>query len=356
LDRAYRIRGSDVATECAAARKHRDQDAGILVFVLYVANTFFLPARSAIVPLLVPGDRLTEANSLMTFAGVTATIAGALAGGYLVARFGWRWGFALDALTYFVSVAALMRIRMSPAAREAPAPPAGALAEAASRRYRRTVGEVREGFSILLRTPRAWGATVAVMLLWTAGGVLHVAVPILTGVRAGGVAAIDEGRVASGVGTLLAAAACGMVVGTVSLAARGRGGTPRRRLGLALGGTGLSLAAFSLAPAGAAAMGAAFAAGIFVSLLLVTTETVLQESIPAAARGRVFSLRDVAARIMVLGAAAAAGAVIASGLSPRAAVLAVGAATAVAGAVGLVWRLGAAGSPPGAARAERNGG
>ena len=85
--------------------------AFVLVFLLYLANAFFLPARSAILPDLVPAERLTEANSLATLAGVIATIAGSLAAGALVERLGWRIGFALDAATYFVSVVALALIR-----------------------------------------------------------------------------------------------------------------------------------------------------------------------------------------------------------------------------------------------------
>ncbi len=170
-----------------------------LVFLLYVANTFFLPARSAIMPLLVPEERLTEANSLATFAGVAATIGGSLAGGFLVARFGWRWGFALDAATYFVSVVALWMIRIPPRTGAArPAAGAAAALDAAAR-YRRLLADVREGCAILLRTPRAWGAVGATMLLWMAGGVLHVAVPILIGGGGGAAAARgDAWRAGSG--------------------------------------------------------------------------------------------------------------------------------------------------------------
>ncbi len=302
-----------------------------LVFTLYVANTFFLPARSAIVPLLVPRDGLTEANSLMTFAGVAATIAGSLAGGYLIARFGWRWGFALDAGTYFLSVIALWRIRM-PAGGAVPKP-AGAVA--GTKRYGAMLTEIREGFGILIRTPRAWGATLAVMFLWMMGGVLHVTVPMVTGAGSG---PDGPGRVASGVGTLLAAAACGMVLGTVTLAARGKGGSSRLRLVIAVVGTGLSLAAFAMAPAGPAAAGVAFLAGVFVSVLMVTSETALQEAVPTAARGRVFALRDMAARITVLAAAGGAGVVMSGGVAPRSAILIVGLLAALAAAAGLVGR------------------
>ncbi|HEU4723869.1 MAG TPA: MFS transporter [Candidatus Eisenbacteria bacterium] len=306
-----------------------------LVFALYVANTFFLPARSAIVPLLVPAERLTEANSLATFAGVAATIAGSLAGGALIDRFGWAWGFALDAATYFVSVVALWRIRIAPrpgaasptaAAGDAATATAGAADGAtAAERYRKLAGEIREGFAILLRTPRAWMVTLTVMLLWMAGGVLHVTVPILVG---------ESGRVASGVGSLIAAAAVGMILGTLGIAARGAVASPGVRLSTGLLGTGVSLAAFAFASNGVAATAVAFAAGLFVSLLLVTSETALQEAIGVEARGRVFALRDMAARLAVLATAGLAGVVVAQGLPPRTAVLAAGALLAVTGLIG----------------------
>lgn len=326
-----------------------------LVFLLYVANTFFLPARSAIVPLLVARERLTEANSWMTFAGVAATIAGSLAGGALVARFGWRWGFGLDALTYFVSVAALWRIRLARRSAEDLAGAGGAGAApsdrppsrpaAASERYRALSREIREGFSILLRTPRAWGATVAVMLLWTLGGVLHVCVPILAG--AGGASA---GRVASGVGLLLAAAACGMVAGTLLLVGRARAIPARSRLVVALAGTGLAVVGFAAAGTGLPAAGAALVAGFFVAVLLVTTETLLQEAIPEEVRGRVFALRDMAARIAVLAAAGITGAVVAGGAPPRTAVAVVGIVAIVAGVAGTAFRDGGGGGGRGRTR------
>ena len=306
----------------------------VLVFALYVANTFFLPARSAIVPLLVPAERLTEANSLATFAGVAATIAGSLAGGALIDHFGWQWGFTLDAATYFVSVLALWRIRIAapalsptaPAPVPESAPAIGGPGEGgASARYRKLAAEIREGFSILLHTPRAWMVTLTVMLLWMAGGVLHVAVPILVG---------QGGRVASGVGTLIASTAVGMILGTLGIAARGAVAAPGTRLSVGLLGTGISIAAFALVPNGIAAMTVAFFAGLFVALLLVTAETALQEAIAVGARGRVFALRDMAARLAVLVTAGGAGWIVARGTPPRTAVLVAGALLGLTGLVG----------------------
>ena len=274
-----------------------------LVFALYVANTFFLPARSAVLPDMVPEDRLTEANSLVTLAGVAATIAGSLVGGVTVARFGWRVGFALDALTYFVSALALTQIRVAPrAAREAPAVRGGAGA------YRALWGDVWEGARVLARSRRAMGAVAATGLLWIAGGALHVAAPIVLARRGGGIVA--------GVGTLLAAVATGMVAVSVALAARGGRASPWRRIALGLLGAGGALVLFARSSHSGTDLALGFGAGAFVALLLVTTEATLQESIGPEARARVFALRDFTARFLVLASAGLAGLLLARGVVP----------------------------------------
>lgn len=303
-----------------------------LVFALYVANTFFLPARSAVLPDMVPADRLTEANSLVTLAGVAATIAGSLIGGLAIQRFGWRVGFAFDAVTYFVSALALTQIQV--AAVVAPRAVAGGetRGEAKSARgaYRALWADVREGARITLGSRRAIGAIAATGLLWVAGGALHVAAPILLSRRGEGIVA--------GVGTILAAAATGMVVGSLLLAARGRGHNPWMRVAWGLFGAGAALVFFARSRNPALDLALGFAAGVFAALLLVTTEAMLQEIIVAKARARVFALRDVAARILVLAVAGLAGVLLArSVLSPEWAITAAGALLVVGGIWLAVW-------------------
>jgi hypothetical protein len=294
--------------------------AFVLVFLLYVANAFFLPARSAILPDLVPPDRLTEANSLATLAGVIATIAGSLAAGALVERLGWRVGFALDALTYFISVVALALIR--PPAR--PARPKRSWGSGVGA-YRALWHDVREGARIAAASRVVIVAMGAIVLLWMAGGALHVALPLLLERRGGGVV--------SGVGTILAATAAGMVVGTLALAARGGARTAWGRTAGGLAGAGICVALFVASRGRVADLAAAFGAGLFVAVLLVTTEAAIQGSVPLEARGRVFALRDFAARLLVLGAAGLAGLALANGwATPGSAVIAAGGLLAVGGA------------------------
>ena len=260
-----------------------------LVFLLYMANAFFLPARSAILPDIVPKERLIEANSLATLAGIFGTIAGSFVAGWYVDRAGWRLGFALDAVTYFVSVAALAMIRWSP-------PPGRHTGRPPREAYRALVRDVREGARIALTSGPIRGSIAAMALLWIAGGALHIAAPILMERRGTGMVL--------GVGRLVALAAVGMVVGTLVLTWRGGRGSASSRIAISLLGTGGAVLLFAAAPWPLASDVAAVLAGAFVVVLLVTTESVLQESTRVEARARIFALRDFLARLGVLLSAA----------------------------------------------------
>jgi len=75
----------------------------LLIFVIYCVGRFFVPAKLAIVPDLVPKKDLLIANSLVNITGMIAAILGFGASGILVERLGAKGGFYLDALSFFVS-------------------------------------------------------------------------------------------------------------------------------------------------------------------------------------------------------------------------------------------------------------
>src|SRR5262245_66649189 len=60
-----------------------------LVFGLFTCNVFFLPAKSAITPEIVPASQLLLANAWLAAAGIAATAVGALGGGWIVDHWGW---------------------------------------------------------------------------------------------------------------------------------------------------------------------------------------------------------------------------------------------------------------------------
>ena len=132
-----------------------------------------------------------------------------------------------------------------------------------------------------------------------AGGALHVAGTVLLRQRIPAFVA--------GTGGLLSAVGFGMVAGTLGTAWIGARWSPRAAMAAALAGIGAALVLFTRADSLGALLAVGFLAGIFVAILLVTTEATVQGVVSAETRGRVFALRDFATRIAVLGVAGLAG-------------------------------------------------
>jgi MFS family permease len=83
----------------------------VIAFVQASIGTFFTPARSAIIPTLVPREGLLAANSLAQTSRVIAGVFGVSAGGLLIGSFDVFWPiFVVDALTFFVSLALIRHI------------------------------------------------------------------------------------------------------------------------------------------------------------------------------------------------------------------------------------------------------
>jgi hypothetical protein len=299
-----------------------------------VLNCFFLPARSALPPHLVPPAGLSAANALLVLGGIVATVLGSAVGGPLVDRFGAPAALYFDAATYLASVAALAFIlragvevwphaTLGAAAGSASgAPPiAGAENAAATAQrpggvgalIRRAAVDVREGWRLALALPATRAPLIAAIATWVAGGVLHVA----------GVAHIQRGGVkVSGIGFLLASLAVGAVAGTAWTLRRERArpadapatGVRRLALGIGLVGAGLGILGFAQASTLPLMALAGAVVGVFAAPLFFLSETALQEAVPAGSRGRLVAARDVLARgAFLLTAALAAPLVTARG-------------------------------------------
>ena len=262
-----------------------------LVFALFTCNVFFLPAKSAITPEIVPHDQLVAANGLLAIAGVAATSIGALVGGWVVDHWGWPAAMRIDAVTYLLSVGSLALVRYRADARRADRP------EAALAGY---VAEVREGWTLVRSSPRVGLGLTALAAVWIGGGFLHVAGNEHIQ-RAASVPGMER------VGVLLCVLGLGAALGTWWVNAAGRD-RPRP---LVLGGgmvlVGLALVAFAVTRRFAVFSASAFLVGLFAAPAFVLTETLLQEGTELQHRGRIFSLRDFLMRLVFMVSVAVAG-------------------------------------------------
>ena len=146
--------------------------AGVLEIwhVMIVAATFgagtafFGPAFDAIVPQLVPGRDLNQANSLDQFVRpAAARMVGPAIGGWLIVAWGSGAAFLIDAGTFVLSIVCVSLIRARHVERESDEP---------SSAWR----EFREGFRFVRSRTWLWGtflaATLAYLIFWGPSEVL----------------------------------------------------------------------------------------------------------------------------------------------------------------------------------------
>lgn len=254
-----------------------------LVFALFFCNVLFLPAKSAMTPEIVPPDRLLAANSLLSFAGIAATVIGALAGGWVVDHWGWPMALQIDAFTYALSVVSLAMIRYRPR-------PHAVRPEISLRNYAR---EVAEGWGLVRhRAPVALGL-VTLAAVWLGGGFMQVAGnPHIQ--RAASVPGMER------VGLLLGALGVGAALGTWWINTYGRRVPRPVMLGVGYVLASGALVAFAVSTRFAVFAIAAFLVGAFIAPAFVLCETLLQEGVELAHRGRVFSARDFLMRLALL--------------------------------------------------------
>ncbi|MBI1795645.1 MAG: MFS transporter [Candidatus Eisenbacteria bacterium] len=300
-----------------------------LVFGLFTCNVFFLPAKSAITPEIVPKSQLLAANALLAAAGIAATASGAPVGGWVVDHWGWRSALMINAATYLVSVISLALIRYRPHAPQGPRP------EVSWRGYLREVGE---GWGVLRRNPPVWLALTSLAAVWAGGGFLHVAGNEHIQ-RAASIPGMER------VGVLMLALGIGSGLATWWVNTHGRA-FPRPALlggGLLLAGIGLTV--FALSTRFAVFAASAFVIGLGAAPSFVLSETLLQEGTEPRQRGRVFSARDFLMRLVFLIAVTAA-AWLTEAAGTRVTLVVCAAVTTAAGIAAVAWvRRGPAPAP-----------
>ena len=237
----------------------------VLQVVRGVANAFFFPASTGLIPSVVSPGRLQEANALLRLANSTTAIVGAGLAGLVVAGIGAGWALAFDAATFLVSAAFVVQVRVPAAARHAAS---------------NFLQELREGWGEFRSRTWLWAIVVAFMFDNAfSNGIWLVLGPVVAKEHLGG---------ASAWGAILAGFAAGSVLGGI-VVLRWR---PRRLL-LAgcLAVPLMAPACFLLAiPAPLIVLVAGFAVGgLSVELFQVMWDTALQQQIPHDRLSRVSS-------------------------------------------------------------------
>jgi MFS family permease len=240
-----------------------------LIFLLSAVSTFFIPAQSALIPLLVRKQELLPANALNSQTIHLTKVLGPAAAGVVVAWAGERACFLLDAVSFTASAALLTTLTAS----RVPA--------AAAEGLRAILAHLREGLEFLWRHRALRFVVTSMVACIFAIGAFDALVAVYVRDIIGAGPEIFGALISIvGVGTILGSYAVGRYAQQ----------WPRVLIVVAgIAGLGAGVAMLALAGKSWPAVGASLWLGITVALVMVPAQTLTQEVTPSALLGRVSS-------------------------------------------------------------------
>ncbi len=242
-----------------------------------LVDAFFQPAYTALVPTLTPPEEWPSANALTSMSAQIGRVGGPLLGTGVIAWLGIAGAFAIDALTFLISVACLLRLAQHSQHHTL-------LFTKPSTPTQTTLWhETKEGVELVLATPILWRSFLIFALANMAlSGTFSVALPFWVVNHLGG-----DVRM---LGFFSAIFPMGYIIAGMCL---GRLSRIRRRGWLIFGGVGsggLMLAVFGLPVSLPLLLIAALLNGAALEIAGLSWNNLLQEIVPSEKMGRVASL------------------------------------------------------------------
>jgi len=245
----------------------------VLSVILGTINALDIPVRQAfVVQLLGRKEDLGNAIALNSSMVNAARLVGPSIAGVLISAFGEGWCFLVNALSYLPVIAALLALRIAPAA----ARPAGG----------RVMDVLREGFHYVRDFTPVRNMLLLLALVSLMGMPYQILMPIFAKDILGGDAHT--------LGFLMGASGLGALAGTVYLATRRTIRGFGRLITVSAVVFGLGLIAFSLSHAVWLSMTLVFVAGLGMMVQMASSNTVIQTVIDDDKRGRVMSFFTMA--------------------------------------------------------------
>ena len=248
-----------------------------VLFALSVGVAFGVnqPGIQAVVPSLVPPERLLSAISLQTTGSTTGLALGAALGGFVISQYGIAEAFFLQAALLFLSALLMLRVRIPP-------PPGDATSRPLDMR-----GEIAEGVRFIVNDR----GLLALVALTGLAGLLMLG-PVFALVP--DVARSKLGQGADTAGLLFAITGVGMFSISLGLAALGR----LRRMGLVFLVTavtgGFFLIAIGLSEVYILTAVIMFVWGMAGGFIVNTNRALIQSRTPAQMMGRVMAFYALA--------------------------------------------------------------
>jgi MFS family permease len=260
-----------------------------------VFDLMFAPARSALLPEVVPAPRLLSANALFWTLGILGTLLGFVLGGWIFDYFSWRNCFFADAVVYAGAAALMLPVLVmhrSPVA-EAPLPrdPRHSMAVLAR--------SARDAVALLRQSRELRASLWTQTALFAVGGVMSVI----------GIARVHE-VARAGRAIFLSEVGASLILGLITgalLAGWFRERTlPERTVSVGALLAGVAIAGMGRTDAPLPLCIWAGVLGLAISPVFIVTETLMQHASPRQFTGRVFAAREAMIKAAFIAAAALA--------------------------------------------------
>ncbi len=237
--------------------------------VTAAASAFDSPTRQAIIPALVPRDKLANALTINVLALDTAAVLGPAVGGVVLGAIGASAAFWIDAVSFMAVVGALIAMRQHP-----PIPVV----------QRKGIAALVDGLHFLRERRILW----QLMLIDFFGTLLASTLGLLP-VFAQTVLKVGP----KGLGFLYSAPSAGAVLGAALFALVPTPRHPGRVVAIAIGGYGLALTLFGMSQSFIVALVLLGVAGILDAVSMAMRHTVRQLATPDGFRGRIGAVASI---------------------------------------------------------------
>jgi DHA3 family macrolide efflux protein-like MFS transporter len=270
-----------------------------LAFAVSSFSAFYYPARTALLPALVPDDELMQANSWMQVGETLSRLAGPILAGVVIGAWGSHPAFLVDSASFVGSALFLAAIR-GVKTREA---------VDTSSNLSSAVDDLRAGVRYAMGSRLLQGITLGLVLaLLGIGGVDVLIVPFTR---------FAFNAAPEALGVLMTAQGVGMVVGGLLAGVLARKLSPLVISVSTMLVLGVAVAAFGMAPTYLAGLLILPWAGLALAPLNASLQTLLQQGVPGNMLGRAGALTEMAsttAQLVSMGGAGGMAALV--GLRP----------------------------------------
>ncbi len=282
-------------------------------------SVFFYPARTALLPALVPQDQLMTANGWLQLGDTVARLSGPVLAGIVVGRWGSGAAFAVDSASFVASGLMILGI-VGVATRVA----------AEVRGERAAWQDLQEGVRYALHSRLLQGVTLGLgVALLGIGGVDTIIVPFLRHTFQ---------TTPEKLGLVMTVQGAGMLVGGMAVSRLGNRLSPLRVSVLSMLVLGLGVGLAGAAPAYEWVLVFIPVVGLALAPLNASLQTMLQQGVPQEMLGRAGAVTDMAVTLCQLLSMAGAGWM--AGLIGIRETFGLAGALVMAGGLAMAWRLG----------------